>query len=83
MTEAKTRPISLRVSSAVLDSLEKAGIAPADVAREALEKAAVRADQLAALQRVRARKDKFELGFDAAESIRKDRDSDHGRDARR
>lgn len=83
MTEAKTRPISLRVSTDVLDALEEAGIAPADVAREALERAAVRARQLGALQRIRARRDKFALGFDAAEFIRKDRDSDHARDARR
>jgi hypothetical protein len=85
MTEAKTRPISLRVSVDVLDALAAAGIAPADIARKALEEEAIRATQLATIRKIKARagKDKFVLGFDATDFIRKDRDSDHGRNDRR
>lgn len=83
MSEATTKAITLRVKTDVLAALEAAGIAPADVARAALEREAVRAKQLALIEKIRARKDKFVLGFDATEFIRKDRDSDHGRDDRR
>lgn len=84
MPMAETKPVTFRVRTDVLAALEAAGIAPADVARKALEEEAVRAKQLATIRRIRARagKDKFELGFDATEFIRRDRDTDHGRDVR-
>lgn len=85
MTEALTKPVTFRVRKDILEALEAAGIAPADVARAALEREAIRAKQLATIQKIRGRagKDKFELGFDATEFIRRDRDTDHGRDLRR
>lgn len=77
MTEAKTRPISFRVSTDVLQALEDAGLSAVDVARDALERAATKARRLAALERIRSRTEKVHLGFDAAEAIRQDRDR-HG-----
>ncbi|HUR69375.1 MAG TPA: hypothetical protein VM370_09030 [Candidatus Thermoplasmatota archaeon] len=81
---AATKAITLRVRTDILAALEAAGIAPGDVARAALEREAVRAKQLATIRKIQARagKDKFALGFDATEFIRKDRDTDHGRDLR-
>lgn len=75
MTEVKTRPVSFRVSVDVLSTLEEAGISPSEIARAALEREAAKARRLAALARIRARKDKFELGFDVVDFIRKDRDT--------
>lgn len=75
MTEAKTRPVSFRVREDILEALQEAGLSPAEIARAALEREAAKARRLALLARIRGRKDKFELGFDAAEFIRKDRDS--------
>lgn len=75
MTEAKTRPISFRVSTDVLAALEAAGLSATEIAKAALEREAAKARRLAALARIRARKDKFELGFDVVEFIRKDRDT--------
>ncbi|HWH08810.1 MAG TPA: hypothetical protein VNX21_06385 [Candidatus Thermoplasmatota archaeon] len=77
MTEVKTKPISFRVSTDVLATLEAAGLSATDIARAALEREAAKARRLAALARIRGRKDKFELGFDVVEFIRKDRDT-HG-----
>lgn len=84
MSEAKTKPVTFRVRTDILDALAAAGIAPADVARAALEREAIRAKQMAIIKGIRERtgKDKFELPFDATEFIRKDRDTNHGRDLR-
>ncbi|GEM_PF-5917833 len=78
MTEAKTRPVTFRVRSDVLAALEEAGIAPADVARDALEREANRARKLATLKRLRDTPSGLKLGVDAVELLRKDRDSRHG-----
>lgn len=77
MTESKTRPISFRVREDILAALEAAGIAPAEVARAALEREASRAKKLAILSRIRERPSGLKLGFDAVEFIRKDRDRGH------
>lgn len=77
MTEAKTKPISFRVSTEVLQALEDAGLSPVEVAREALEREATKARRLGALERIRSRTDKVHLGFDAVEAIRRDRER-HG-----
>lgn len=76
MTEAKTRPISLRVSVEVLAALEDAGLSPVDIAREALEREATKARRLAALERIRSRTDKVGLGSDATAALRRDRERD-------
>jgi len=77
MTEAKTRPISLRVREDLLAVLEAAGISPTEVARQAIEREAERARKLAALTRLQNEAQGVRLGFDATEFIRKDRDT-HG-----
>jgi hypothetical protein len=77
MTEVRTRPISFRVSTEVLQALEEAGLSAVEVARGALEREATKARRLAALERIRTRVDKVNLGFDAAEAIRRDRER-HG-----
>lgn len=76
---AETKPVTFRVRMDVLAALEAAGIAPADVARAALEREASRAKKIALIRKIRERppSDKFVLGFDATEFIRKDRDSGH------
>ena len=78
MTEAKTTPVTFRVRSDVLAILREAGIAPADVAREALEREANRARKLATLKKLRGAPSGLRLGVDAADLLRKDRDSSHG-----
>ena len=75
MTEAKTRPLSFRVPIDVLEALEQVGISPTEVAKEALRREASRARKLAALERLRKEAKGFELGFDATEFIRRDRDT--------
>lgn len=75
MTETKTRPVSIRVRTDVLQVLEEAGISVADVARSALEREAARARKLAALRRVRQEGAKVRVGFDVVDFVRQDRDS--------
>lgn len=75
MTEAKTKPVSFRVRTDVLETLEAAGISAAEVAREALEREAVRARKLAALRRIRQEGSKVRVGFDVVDFLRQDRDS--------
>ncbi|HVL47857.1 MAG TPA: hypothetical protein VM889_04815 [Candidatus Thermoplasmatota archaeon] len=74
MTESKTRPISLRVREDVLAALEKAGLSATEIARAALEAEATRARRKAVVQSIRQRRARFELGFDGAAFIRKERD---------
>lgn len=83
MSMAETKAVTFRVRTDVLAALEAAGIAPADVARKALEAEAIRAKQLATIKKIREDPRRLGLPFDAAEFIRKDRDTDHGRDLRR
>lgn len=75
MSGVKTRPITFRVREDLLKELEAAGISPSDVARAALEREAARARKLAVLENIRSRKEKFVIGFDVVDFIRKDRDS--------
>ena len=77
MTEAKTRPVSIRVPTDVLDALEHAGVSVADVAREALRREARKQRTLAALARAKAESKGFRLGFDVVDFLRKDRESGH------
>lgn len=74
MTETKTKPVSFRVSTDVLKTLEDAGLSVTDIAREALEREAAKTRKLAALERIRNRAEKVGLGFDAVEAVRQDRD---------
>jgi hypothetical protein len=78
MTEAKTKPVTFRVRSDVLAVLEAAGIVPAEVARQALEKEANRARKLATLKKLREAPSGLKLGVDAVDLLRRDRDSSHG-----
>ncbi|HEX2022068.1 MAG TPA: hypothetical protein VHH36_05100 [Candidatus Thermoplasmatota archaeon] len=70
--------MTFRVRTDVLAALEKAGIAPADVARAALEREADRARKLATLKRLRDAPSGLKLGVDAVSLLRKDRETRHG-----
>lgn len=74
---SETKAVTFRVRTDVLAALEEAGIAPADVARAALEREALRARRLRILKDLRESPSGLKLGFDAVEFIRKDRDSGH------
>lgn len=75
MTEAKTKPISFRVSTEVLAALEAAGLSATEIAKAALEREAAKVRRASTLNALKATPLKLSADFDAAEFIRKDRDS--------
>lgn len=74
MADAKTRPISFRVSEEALDTLTAAGRSPVEIARAAIEREARMAKKVALVRRLRAKTEGSGLG-DAVEFIRRERDA--------
>lgn len=76
----ETKTVSLRVSIESLDAVEKAGLKPTEVMREALDRKARELQVEAWVVGVKKRRRPAPRGFPRAEdTIRADRDSDHGR----
>lgn len=74
MAEAKTTPISFRVSNEALEQLRAVGKSPVEIARAAIEREARLARKRQLIERIKANPYRSGLG-DATEFIRRERDS--------
>lgn len=75
MADAKTRPISFRVSEDVLDTIESEGKSATEIARAALEREARLVKVRAAWKHMKANPLPLSFEGDIVEAIRRDRDS--------
>jgi len=74
-SDAKTRPISFRVSEAALDALVAAGKSPAEIGRAAIEREARIAKRIALIECLKKHPIKFHADEDSVTIIRRLRDS--------